>query len=240
MENPKLDGSGIVDCIPQTGGCPNNCEGCFYNDGFYLDIDKDLPLWPSAEDANKRIVRVNSGHDSALLSLKDMKSIVDNYEHYFFNTSTPDRFKDKFGSRYPVVVTVNPGNLTDKRFYKLPASPNTMFVRVRVNLWNRQLIRDACAYYTRSKNITPVVLTFMRYKDIKSIPPGYRSHYQEHKHILHRYYSLTLQEEWKETCWFAKRYKAVYFCGNPWSSLCERCGNCLREYFACKERPRNE
>ena len=28
--NPKLVGSNIIDCIPQTGECPLKCTECFY------------------------------------------------------------------------------------------------------------------------------------------------------------------------------------------------------------------
>jgi len=64
-ENPKLVGSRIVDCNPQTGDCPNACAECFYNGpAFYRT--KEYSKFPHPDEVGDRIVRVNSGHDSNL------------------------------------------------------------------------------------------------------------------------------------------------------------------------------
>ena len=62
--NPKLKDSGVIDCKPQKGKCPLNCNQCFYNreGAFYTDINRSQ--LPSSFEVGRSIVRVNSGHDS--------------------------------------------------------------------------------------------------------------------------------------------------------------------------------
>ena len=117
--NPKLVGSKLIDCIPQTGLCPNACPECFYNGGrFYRTLDE--PLLPSLEQADGRIVRVNSGHDSNL-SRDIVLAATADYEHKFYNTSLPE-----FGFPAPVVFTCN-----GREPLLVECPPNVMFVRVR-------------------------------------------------------------------------------------------------------------
>src|SRR4030043_2218245 len=106
MNNPKLLGSSIVDCIPQVGNCPNNCPDCYFNaPGFFRT--KDEPLIPTLEEVADKIVRVNSGHDSNLQ--KDLVlEVTKQYPKKFYNTSIPN-----FDFPAPVVFTCNPGIYTD-------------------------------------------------------------------------------------------------------------------------------
>ena len=244
MNNPKLIGSGLVDCVPQTGKCPHNCDSCFYNLGFYRSIDE--PLIPSIEESNDKIVRMNSGHDSALQ--KDLVlETSSKYKDVFFNTSTTD-----LNFPGPVVMTANPARLTDKSFHKIKNIPkNLMFVRARVNLWNTDVVRDIIEYY-QSK--VPVVLTYMRYYDQESIPDGtfyfdcgeakYKDLYTLKKHILRDYYSLSSDDTRNDFNRYITEYlicsNNIYKCGSHWSSLCFSCGNCIREYYNTKERMKSE
>ena len=62
--NPKVRGSGIITCIPQSGICPNNCDDCFFQSGrSYLEpLDKNLPHLPPMKEMTKnRIVRIKMG-----------------------------------------------------------------------------------------------------------------------------------------------------------------------------------
>ena len=56
--NPKLEGSGIIDAIPQCGPCPNNCPECFYNREEFF-TDKTRPYLPTVDEVGDRIVRMN-------------------------------------------------------------------------------------------------------------------------------------------------------------------------------------
>ena len=222
-----MEGSGLIDCIPQTGKCPHNCDSCFYNNGFYRTLDE--PLIPSVEESEGRIVRVNSGHDSALQKDLVLKA-TELYHDKFYNTSTTD-----LDFPAPVVMTANPARLTDKGFHKIENPPkNLMFVRARVNLWNVKLVADICYWYSQRE--VPVVLTYMRYSYIESIPETCRGKYDLKSHIINSYYSLPYQVEFKDYLWYSSMYPHIYYCGSYFSSSCRTCGNCLREYYATKER----
>ncbi len=237
IENPKAIGSGIIGCVPQIGICPRKCDDCFaygstadnYISKAGVDLMKE-PYLPNPVDVNKRglIVRVNDLNDSH----HQKKLVIEStacYDNRFFNTSYPDT--DFPG---PVVITVNPGNITDKNYHLFEKSPNVMFVRFRANLWNKELMDKACWHYSQLG--IPVVLTWMRYTNRDSIPPKYRNDYEERQHILNTYWALSYQREWEETQKMAKQYKFVYMCGTQWTASCSACGNCLREYHATKER----
>ncbi len=237
INNPKLDGSGILDCIPQTGKCPNDCPECFYNQGFYLDIKKDLPKIPTPEEAEGRIIRMNSGNDSA--NQKDLViRTASQYKDAFFNTSIS-------GVEFPgpYVLTLNPGEKTDQSIWCVHDS-KIMFVRFRTNLWNLDLLEEACRFYRDEP--FPVVMTFMRYKNRISIKQnllfttynGNVHRYEPHKHLLNDYWLLN-----QESCYLvyeriSSRFKNVAMCGTRHSSLCRDCGVCLREYYRTKERMR--
>ena len=95
--NPKLAGSSLIDCVPQTGPCPNHCAECFYNRAFYRPLTSSL--MPSADEVGDKIVRVNSGHDSNL-DHRHVVATTARYKRKFYNTSIP-----KFAFLAPVVFT---------------------------------------------------------------------------------------------------------------------------------------
>ena len=167
IENPKTKGSGILCCIPQTGACPNKCLDCFFQSGrSYLEpLDDNLPNMPAPR--SDRIFRINDGNDSNVHRETVISATVQ-YPLRFFNTAIPKHL-DEFPG--PVVLTLNPGKMTDSEFHKIdPIPKNLMFVRVRTNMYN----------------------------------------------------------------------KWVYSCGKTEGEKggggCRHCGNCLREFFATKER----
>lgn len=146
--NPKLAGSNLIDCIPQTGECPLDCDECFYNSGrFYRTLDE--PLLPTEAEVGEKIVRVNSGHDSNLQSGRVIET-TQHYSHKFYNTSIPD-----FGFPGPVVFTCN-----GRRPLMVECPENVMFVRIRCNTWDD--IQYLVKWYAGRQGV-PVVLTFMRY-----------------------------------------------------------------------------
>jgi len=221
-QNPKLVGTNIVDCIPQTGNCPVGCPECFYNGGkFYRTLDK--PLEPIV--LSNKIVRVNSGHDSNInrkLVLKKTK----HYKNKFYNTSFP-----VFDFPGPVVFTCNGGKNEEMKLIK--PTKNLMFVRVRVAYWKLEEVDKAVDFYLKTYN-TPVVLTFMRYYDDNRILEVAKDKYEYKKHILNSYYCLK-QEAVLEVM---DRYKqtGVRFCGTPVASNCLDCQNCEFLYWKCMRK----
>ena len=216
-ENPKLKGSNIVDCIPQTGNCPLECAECFYNGGrFYRTLDK--PLMPTLEQAYGKIVRVNSGHDSNI-NRELVIELTDKYKHKFYNTSVPN-----FKFPAPVVFTCNGRKLILAK----EELENLMFVRVRTSIFNLEEVDKAVDYYLVKHEI-PVVLTFMRYYYSNKIPPEYRKYFEFKEHILNSYYCHTVETHLK----ILERYKGlgVRMCGTPVSSFCVDCRNCELLYW---------
>ena len=221
--NPKLAGSNIIDCIPQIGECPNKCgqeigEDCFYNGGrFYRTLDE--PLLPSRVEAEDKIVRVNSGHDSNLQREYVITETL-KYKNKFYNTSMP-----RFVFPAPVVFTCNARSL----LLVEPAN-NVMFVRVRTSMWNLEDVDKAVDWYLKKYGI-PIVLTFMRYYKESSIKEEFRSYYTEKKHVLNTYFCLNTEGHLK----VMERYKGtgVRMCGTPVSSLCIDCRNCEFLYWKC-------
>ena len=135
--NPKLVGSNIVDCIPQTGECPNHCSECFYNGGrFFRTLDK--PMFPTAKECEGKIVRVNSGNDSN--NRREMViAATDCYPHRFFNTAVP-----RLDFPAPVVLTINPQHNDVGAFVEPPP-----------NLWKQHITN---AYFLPK---TEAILRFM-------------------------------------------------------------------------------
>lgn len=247
--NPKTIGSGIVCAIPQKGRCPNNCEDCFFQSGrsFLEPLNENTPNMPTVEQTVGRVVRVNDGNDSNNYPYL-VKDAVRYYPMKFFNTSIPKNlefFED------PVVLTINPGEMTDKEFYKLePIPKNLMFVRIRTNMWNfENVVIPAVEYYT-SKEV-PVVLTFMAYYDTsdKIKVPEFidgsttKKAYIFRKRTLNSYFAITT-DAWEWIMKLFKYNKWVYSCGKiegeKGTHACHRCGNCLREYFYTMEKLRGE
>lgn len=237
-QNPKQEGSGVCDAIPQVGPCPNSCNQCCYNrhGAFYAPIDR--PLLPTIKEVAGRIVRVNSGHDSNSRR-KHVIAVTSQYRYRFYNTS---RFRLDFGA--PVVLTVNP------REEEPAANPvrvvagndgnqdwlhDIMFVRVRVSSSNLHHVEEAVKMWTA--RCVPVVLTFMAYFDATAIPTGGSDLY------VHKV--RTLNEYWCPTPDFMRRVIGMFWdnplvhsCGTPESTLCRNCGNCERMYWQAIDRAR--
>jgi hypothetical protein len=226
--------SNIIDCIPQTGPCPLNCSECYYNGGrFYRTLDS--PLIPTLEEAKGKIVRVNSGHDSNLLTNEQLK-LTSLYSDRYYNTSLP-----KLLFNAPTILTIN-GRDTDKTFYIaysdiLGELDSLMSVRFRVNTWNLDLAEKAIRLW---QDITPIILTDMRYYGADNgVPPPSVKNPEDYvfgKHILNSYWKLN-------DCGKAKvmellSYHNVFWEGNPFygSTLCKDCRLCEHFYFIAKER----
>ena len=235
-ENPKTKGSGIVCCIPQKGTCPNNCKDCFFQSGrsFLEPLKENLPNIPN--DVDFRVVRMNDGNDSNIQQTL-VREIAERFPMKFFNTAIP---RDLECFEAPIVLTLNPGDMTDKEWHKLldPMPKNLMFVRIRVNSWNLYTIKEAVEYY--SKREIPIVLTFMAYFDTP-IKKGYEEDYTFRKRTLNSYNAITTKA-WESIMKLFKYNKWVYSCGKiegeKGTSACARCGNCIREYFVTMERLR--
>lgn len=241
IENPKTKGSGILCCIPQEGVCPVGCADCFFQSGrSYLEpLTDNLPNMPSKEEARDKIIRVNDGNDSH----NNQNKVIWNTSHFrnkFYNTSIN---KDLARYQAPVVLTLNPGKMTDKKFHEVdPIPKNLMFVRVRTNTWNLDGVVDPAVEYYTSRNI-PVMLTFMAYYG-EDIPEPHREyHYMQRKRTMNTYNAITT-EGWRKVM---RRYEdnlLVYSCGKlegeKGKSSCKYCGNCIREYYACLERMEND
>jgi len=234
-ENPKTKGSGIICAIPQKGACPRGCADCFFQSGrSYLEpLDENTPNMPSEEEAEGRVVRVNDGNDSNT-DRYFVEEVTTKYPLRFFNTSWPSGLGEYSA---PVVLTVNPGEMTDKDFHKIELPPkNLMFVRVRVNTWNFGLGSSVVAYYARDRKV-PVVLTFMAYYD-EGIPAGHRRYYEFRKRTLNSYWCIK-EDKWRKIIKFLDG-PLVYSCSGPGPSGCKHCGNCLREFYATRERMRKD
>jgi len=248
-ENPKMKESGLIAAIPQNGRCPNNCPDCFFQggrsylnkdkDGNFVEIETNLPNMPFAIDTIGRVVRVNDGNDSNVDRNLVLESTKD-YQMKFFNTSIP---YDLEGFKDPVVLTINPGIMTDKIFYRLVDIPkNLMFIRVRTNCWNmNEVVRPAVQYYAVERKI-PVILTFMAYYDTADkIPEEWKKFYVLRKRTLNVYYAITTAG-WDLIMSYFIYEPFVYSCGKiegeKGTTACARCGNCIREYFVTMERLR--
>jgi len=236
--NPKLKDSGIISCIPQSEPCPLKCEDCFFLGGrSYLEpLSENLPNMPTLEQVGHRVVRVNDGGDSSLGG--EVRYDTGKYPLRFYNTSLDSFPMESFVE--PVVLTINPGQMTDLGFYKLdPIPPNLMFVRFRANIWNLNLATRAVSYYSMRE--VPIVMTFMAYFHT-SISPIHKHFYEWRKRTTNPYWAIT-REGWAKIMYRFISHplynKWVYSCGTEGkdgTSLCRFCGNCLREFYATKER----
>ncbi|TET81253.1 hypothetical protein E3J38_04240 [candidate division TA06 bacterium] len=241
IENPKTRGSGIICCIPQAERCPMECEECFFQSGrSYLEpLGKNLPNMPTLEEVGHRVVRVNDGGDSGIRFhqvIRDTKK----YPLKFYNTSIP-QVLDEFPA--PVVLTVNPGERTDKHFYRVETEENLkklMFVRARVNTWNGPLVDKIVEWYSAKK--IPIVLTFMAYYK-QPIPELYQRNYIYRIRTSNPYWAITT-ETWDLIMRLYAHNKWVHSCGKiegeEGTTLCRFCGNCLREFYATMERMKGD
>ena len=215
------------------------CADCFFQSGrsFLEPLDKNLPNMPSLQKSIGRVIRVNDGNDSNIQRDLVMKS-TRKYQFKFYNTSIPH---DLWRFDAPVVFTINPGLKTDTSWYKTAPTKNLMFVRIRTNMWNlNTVVFPAVDFYTDKE--VPVVLTFMAYYDTADkIPQNYKEHYVFRKRTLNSYNAITT-EAWEGIMNYFKYNKWVHSCGKiegeKGDTHCRFCGNCLREFFACKERMR--
>lgn len=242
IPNPKTAGSGIICCIPQKGECPNRCPDCFFQSGrSYLEpLSENLPNMPSTALARGKIVRVNDGNDSNVQ--RDLViSSTEQYIDKFYNTARP-----KLDFPAPVVLTVNPGRMTNKSWYNImpiaDAMPkNLMFVRVRANTWNKNIVWGVIDYYSLFS--VPIVLTFMAYHRDSSIPKDHMDNYIYRKRIMNSYWVIGTKA-WREYMAEFEDEKLVYPCGKiegeKGVTACRFCGNCLREYYATMERMRHD
>lgn len=233
-ENPKTKGSGVVTCIPQTGTCPNKCEDCFFQSGrSYLEpLDENLPNFPENLFWHQ-VVRVNDGNDSNVKRNLVMKTVAD-VPMKFYNTAIPKNL-DEFIE--PVVLTVNPGKMTDKDFYAVEAPTNLMMVRFRTNTWNLDLCDEVVDWY--SEREVPIILTFMAYFGLAdTIPEDHRDNYAFRKRTLNSYNAITT-DAWENVMARYKYNKWTYSCGKiegeKGVTACARCGNCVREYHVTME-----
>jgi hypothetical protein len=235
IENPKTKDSGIHCCIPQICKCPNNCPDCFFQSGrSYLEpLNENLPNIPEGHTLS--LIRMNDGNDSNV-QRESVMEIGTQFPFRFYNTSIP---KDLENFDSPVVLTLNPGNLTDKRFHILKEIPaNLMFVRIRTNMWNLQnVVGPAIEYYTRRE--VPVVLTFMAYYG-ESIQGEYEQFYSFRQRTLNSYWVIT-KEGWDFVVNMFADNKWVHTCGKSADvHACRFCGNCHREWWVAWERMRKE
>jgi hypothetical protein len=237
IENPKTKGSGIICCIPQTGRCPRECDDCFFqNSRSYLEpLTKNLPNMPTLEEVGHRVLRVNDGNDSNVDVDNVIKAVKD-FPLKFYNTSYKENL-NKFDA--PVVLTLNPGKWTDNGFENIEDKylNKIMFVRIRANTWNLyNIIHPASCFYIEKK--VPVVLTFMRYYGEDSIPEEHKKYYTYRKNIDNSYWKITSAGYDMIMSQF-KYDNLIYPCGTEGelgTFPCNRCGNCLREFYATKER----
>lgn len=232
IENPKTKGSGVICGIPQKGECPVKCADCFFQSGrSYLEpLDENLPNMPSIAEARGRVVRLNDGNDSN--NKRDLvMEAAERYDQVFFNTSIPRGLE---GLGAPVVLSVNPGKMTDNKAHLLDSvPPNLMFVRFRANTWNLELCDSVVEHYTARK--VPVVLTFMAYYT-ECVPRGHEANYTFRKRTMNSYWVIT-SKAWDAVVARYTGNQYVYPCGKDANTFaCHRCGNCLREYFATMER----
>lgn len=220
--NPKLIGTDIIDCIPQTGLCPNKCQDCYYNHpGFYRP--KDIPLLPSLKEVGNKLVRINSGNDSN----NKKKLVIESTKQYpkkFYNTSIPD-----FDFPAPVVFTCNGRDTDISALIVVKNLGNVMMVRFRTDMWNTNLLDEVIMYYVWGHHV-PITITFMRYFHLDSIPSKFREYYEFSLSILNEYYML--KREFKKD--ILDRYsgygKMVDMCGTLDSNACMSCKRCQWAY----------
>ena len=239
--NPKMKGSGLLGCIPQTADepCPRQCKDCFYqgHGRSYLEpFAEHLPNMPDRFMLLNRVVRVNDGNDSH----NNMPEVIGTTRYItakFYNTSFAEEL-DKYDA--PVVLTVNPGKLTAADFFRIdPIPSNLMMVRVRTNMWNLEIVDRAIEYYTRRD--VPVILTFMAYYEKQ--PQMSDEYYMYRKRTTNSYWAIKTVA-WRTVMNIHQDNILVYSCGKiegeRGDTHCRFCGNCLREYFATMERIRGD
>lgn len=222
--NPKLIGSDMIDCIPQTGKCPNGCLECYYNsDGFYRT--KSESLFPSY--TTEKLVRINSGHDSNIHRQYVIDSTL-KYKNKYYNTALPN-----FDFPGPVAFTCNGRDTDYSAMMVTKKLDNLMTVNFRTNLWNLDLLYEVISYYAIKHHI-PVTMVFMRYTNFNNIPEKYRLFYIYKKSILNEYYMLLPEKRDEVSANYA--HALVGTCGKSWSSFCRDCGRCVKNFEDWKDK----
>ncbi len=233
--NPKQKGSNVISCKVQEGKCPRNCNQCYYN--------RDLELFPinipSKSEAEGKIVRMNSLHDS-----NRAKELViqqaRKYKDVFFNTSI-----DSFDFPGPVVYTANAHEESpvDLDFLKDPFFKNIMFIRLRVSSTNLHHLWRAVLDIGAVTDV-PIVLTFMAYYDQNmweatvKIKGGTNI-------VCYTWRTRHVNKYWCATAAFKKHvlqklnvscFRQVTLCGTLTSDFCRDCRNCEAYYWLAKRR----
>ena len=235
-QNPKQVGSNLIDCKPQVGKCPLDCNQCYYNrpGAYYGDVHSQEI--PTKEEAKGKIVRMNAAHDSNI-DRDQVIAVASEYEDVFFNTAINNL---KFPG--PVVLTANPDET--KRGFKAPyhVPDNLMFVRLRTSPANLFDVGKAAMDWTLSDIL--VVLTFMCYSNKEEMElvdkPIAMSDSCFEYGVTHK------NKYWKPTRVF-KEYAIKYIrqfigsrmismCGTLDSNLCKDCRLCEYYYWITKKR----
>ena len=232
-ENPKLVGSNLIDCKPQTGKCPMNCNQCFYNRPGASCVPINRTNMPMKKDVKGKIIRMNSLHDSNIRKATVLRA-AERYEHVFFNTSIPN-----FAFPGPVVYTANPSEEqpVDMLFLRDPDARKLMFIRLRVSAINLIYIDEAVRVISEYSNI-PIVLTFMAYYEPRDRENVY---WLDSSNMLCYIWQVRhINEYWCPTRMF-KRYVLertrkiaggqVTICGTLDSNYCRDCRSCEAYYW---------
>lgn len=266
--NPKLVDTNLIDCKPQKGLCPMNCNQCFYNRvdscpdcigtgvictdvggrcprcggsgkvyASFVPIDK--VHIPTKEDAEGKIVRMNSLHDSNIKRTLVLK-VAKRYKHVFFNTSIPE-FDELPG---PIVYTANPHEEepVDIRFLDTKGVEKLMSIRLRVSATNLHYVIRAVGLLTNYCQI-PIILTFMAYYDTE--PGRYFKLAGEDSILCYIWKKRHINEYWCPTRGFKRAVlkmmraiagRQVTMCGTLDSNYCRDCHNCESYYWITKRR----
>lgn len=230
IRNPKMAGTSLWDCVPQSGKCPIGCSQCFFNrpGAFYTEV----PSIPTPGEVGDGIVRMNAGNDSNI----DRKLVIQTakqYKHFFFNTSIP-----RFDFPGPVVLTANP---KEEGAALPPGSEiprNLMFIRLRVSGTNLRHVSAAATRWTSRQ--VPVVLTFMSYYDrIPQVDPQVgltaAECYEWKIRHINSYHCPTPAFMRLVMGRFASN-RLVSMCGSIESPYCRNCRNCETHYWQTKKR----
>lgn len=243
VENPKLVGSNIIDCKPQTGPCPMNCNQCFYNrpGASYVPINKtNIPF---GNEADGKIVRMNSLHDSNIRKAEVLR-VAKRYEHVFFNTSIRN-FDDFPG---PIVFTANPSEEqpVEMLFLRDPNAYKLMYVRLRVSAMNLMHIRKAVRTISKCSEV-PIVLTFMAYYERPKWMNGrdFSVNFTlDGNTIAYVWKVRHINEYWCATKAFKKSVlkmmrafggSQVTICGTLDSNYCRDCRSCEAYYWIARK-----
>lgn len=259
IENPKTKGSGIYCTIPQEyQKCKRNCSDCFFQNGrSYLEpLTENLPNIPPKEIIDNFVIRVNDGLDSG----ENVEHVIEttrDWPNKFYNTSWFNEFVYRKLYEYgPIVLTINPGSMTDEDVF-IPITNFKRFfmaVRFRANMWNQKLLRLAIDHWTTID--VPVIITFMRYYSRPKEFDNYREYYhfssvmwkRRYNHEYYIYKDHILNPSWSinEAGWHELKTlffnnPLVFTCGaGPDKPLCKDCGVCLQLYWRSKDERKNK